>query len=149
MQYLFILQCPVIIPTLWGHADGLDPALSSTQYNSKFLCSIYICSVTTPALPLHCGDNQKVIAPHLSTAISPLPIGGGQCLQMTGRLHLQPFIEPIQSCRWGKNETAPRKTLDHPQAELGFLTCSLRLSIHRKTPKYSNTRKIYCNNPKI
>ena len=57
-----------------GQADGNNPALCPTLQNRKSeqgKCP----NVITPTLPWHCGDNQKVIVQHLTTAI---PVGGGR-----------------------------------------------------------------------
>ena len=68
---------------MWGQADGYNPALSPTLHNRKFHRG-KVPNVKAPAIPRHCGDNQKVIALHLSPAI---PVGGGgMWIQVTGAL---------------------------------------------------------------
>ena len=69
-------QSPGISPALWGQADGYNPALSPTLYNRKSHRDKGP-NVKPLAIPKHCGDNQKVIAMHLSLTT---PIGGGGCV---------------------------------------------------------------------
>ena len=51
---------------------------------------VYRCNITSPALTQHCGGGgwtQNVTVPHISPTIPPpIPVGGGQWLQMTGAL---------------------------------------------------------------
>ena len=68
---IFTFQSPGISPALWGQADGNNPVLCPTLHNRKSQqgkCP----NVITPTLPRHCGDNQKVIVPHLTPAIPRL-----------------------------------------------------------------------------
>ena len=72
-----LFQSPGISPALRGQADGYNPALSPTLHNRKFHRG-KVPNVKAPAIPRHCGDNQKVITLHLSLAIPRLsPYGGG------------------------------------------------------------------------
>ena len=64
----FTFQSPGISPALWGQADGYNPALSPTLHNRKSHRGKGP-NVKPPAIPRHCGDNQKVMALHLSPAI--------------------------------------------------------------------------------
>ena len=68
---IFTFQSPGIIPTLWGQADGNNPALCPTLRNRKSQqgkCP----NVITPTLTRHSGDNQEVIVQHLTPAIPRL-----------------------------------------------------------------------------
>ena len=81
---IFTFQSPGISHALWGQAGGIKPALCLTLHNRKSQQGKCL-NVTTPSLPRHCSDNQKVIALHLTPAIprlSPLVGGGGGGLIM-------------------------------------------------------------------
>ena len=82
----FSLFRALVSPALWGQADGNIPTLSPALHYRKShqgKCP----NVLTPALPWYCGDNQKVLALHYSTAIPPLSgRWGGGWIQMTGTL---------------------------------------------------------------
>ena len=68
---IFTFQSPSISPTLWGQADGNNPAVCPTLHNRK--SQLGKCpNDITPTLPRHCGDNQKVIVQHLTPAIPRL-----------------------------------------------------------------------------
>ena len=66
---LMTFQSPGISPALWGQADGNNPALSPTVHNRKSHWGKGP-NVKPLAILWHCRDNQKVIALHLSPAIS-------------------------------------------------------------------------------
>ena len=68
---IFHFSEPWYKPCTAGTADGYNPALSPTLHNRKFHRG-KVLNVKAPAIPWHCGDNQKVIALHLSPAIPRL-----------------------------------------------------------------------------
>ena len=68
---IMTFHSPGISPALRGQADGYNPALNPTLHNRKFHRG-KVPNVKAPAIPRHCGDNQKVIALHLSPAIPRL-----------------------------------------------------------------------------
>ena len=61
-----------------GLTDGYSPAHSSAQYNKKFQW-VKNLIVKKNILPLHFGDNKKIVALHLSPSCHPppYPVGGG------------------------------------------------------------------------
>ena len=63
---------PGITPAMRGQAGGYNPALSPILHNRKSHRGKGP-NVKPLAIPRYCGDNQKVIALHLSSAI----VGGG------------------------------------------------------------------------
>ena len=67
----FTFQGPGMSPVLLGQADGYNPSLSHTLHNRKFHQG-----KGPNVKPRHCGNNQKVIAVHLSPAI-PMGVVGG------------------------------------------------------------------------
>ena len=68
---IFTFQSPGISPALWGQAGGNSPALCPNLHNRKSQQGKCPNGIT-PTLPRHCGDNQKVIVQHLTTAIPRL-----------------------------------------------------------------------------
>ena len=68
-----LFRAPGISPALWGQAYGYNHALSPTLHRRKSHRGKG--PIVKPlAIPWHCGDNQKVMALHLSLAIL---VGGG------------------------------------------------------------------------
>ena len=78
---LFSIRSPGNSPTVWGQADGNNPALRPTLRNRRPHQSKG-SNDKPPTPPWNCGDNQKVIALHLSSAIPWL----SPWMHMTGAL---------------------------------------------------------------
>ena len=70
---IMTFQSPGISPALWGQAYGYNHALSPTLHKRKSHRG-KVPIVKPLAIPSHCGNNQIVMALHLSLAIL---VGGG------------------------------------------------------------------------
>ena len=67
----FLHHSPAKSPALRGQAESICSALCPLSFTATAVASLFK-KVTVLVLPLHCGDDPKVIAPHLVPAI-PCP----------------------------------------------------------------------------
>ena len=77
-------QCPAISPTHRRHIEGQNYALCPSLCHRKSPWG-KDHNFKTPSFPMHCGDNQKVIARTLSQLSPPFPVSGDRGYKINDR----------------------------------------------------------------